>query len=84
MSNKHLVRAVRQPLTWLVIVAVALLAMLALESTGAKHAPSAVPLSIVAHGNQANHPNDNKHKHCKDHHGHDAEHNKHCRGVSGG
>jgi hypothetical protein len=82
MANTHIVRALRQPLTWLVIVAFALVAMLAFESTGSSHAPSAVPLSTVAKQDKpAKPPKDDKH--CKDNHGKDNPKNKHCRGISG-
>ena len=84
MANTHIVRAVRQPLTWLVILAFALVAMLAFESTGSSHAPSAVPLSTVAKQDKPAKPaNDDKHKHCKDNNGKDNPKNKHCRGISG-
>jgi hypothetical protein len=79
------VRALRQPLTWLVIAAFALLAMLALESAGKSHAPSAVPLSIVSKDKGGDGDNGGgSDKHCKDGKGKDGEHNKHCRGTSGG
>jgi hypothetical protein len=81
MPSTHVVRAFRQPLTWLVVAAFVLLAMLALESTGSGHAPSAVPLSKVAQ--QAGDNNgDNPTKHCTDAKGKDADANKHCRAIS--
>jgi hypothetical protein len=77
----YVIRAGRQPLTWLVVVAMALLVLLALESTGAAHAPSIVPLKTVStsdnHGGQPT-------RHCTDGHGQDVTHNPHCRGISGG
>lgn len=82
MTTATILRAVRQPLTWLIVVAFALLALLALESTGSKHAPSVVPLSIVA--NQSGQSNGNQTKHCSDssnpqNKGKDDQKNKHCR-----
>jgi hypothetical protein len=79
-----LTRAIRQPLAWLVIAAFALLAMLALESAGSSHAPSVVPFSNVVKGSTTGGDNGggNPTKHCTDGKGHDAEHNKHCRGIS--
>jgi hypothetical protein len=78
----HLARTARQPLTWLVIAAMALLALLALESTGSAHPPSIVPLTTVSQSgdNNGGQPS----RHCGDGHGQDAQHNPHCRAISGG
>ena len=80
MSTTMLLRAIRQPLTWLVIAGFALLAMLALESTGSSHAPSVVPLSTVANnGHTGNNGGGNPDKHCNDGKGKDKLHNPHCQ-----
>jgi hypothetical protein len=71
-------RALRQPLTWLVIVAMVLLSLLALESAGGKHAPSVIPLSTVANNQSGDNGGGNPTKHCTDGHGKDGDHNKHC------
>lgn len=77
----YALRTARQPLTWLVVAAMALLTLLALESSGSAHAPSIIPLTTVAtsgdnHGGQPT-------RHCSDGHGQDAQHNPKCRGISG-
>src|SRR4051812_4376247 len=77
MSTTTLARALRQPLTWLMIVAVALLALLALESTASGHAPSVVPFSPVPNSHTGDDPVDPP-AHCDDGHGHDGDHNPHC------
>jgi hypothetical protein len=79
-------RALRQPLTWLVVAAMVLLSLLALESTGSKHAPSVVPIKVVSnsHANNGNGNGNGNLKHCTDGHGNDGNKNKHCRGISGG
>ena len=79
----YVLRAGRQPLTWLVMVAMALLAMLAIESMGGGHAPSLIPLTTVSNTTGDNHGGQPS-RHCGDGHGQDAQHNPHCRGISGG
>ena len=81
MSYAYAIRMVRQPLTWLVIAAMALLTLLALESTGSMHAPSLVPLTTVSDHGHSGGGNTN---HCTNGHGLDNPKNKHCRGSSGG
>jgi len=85
-SATLVVRAVRKPLIWLILIAATLLTLLALETTGAKHAPSLVPLSRVANSQQANsHGQGDAHRntaHCSDGHGQDGNKNKHCQ-ISG-
>jgi len=82
----HVLRAGRQPLTWLVMAALGLLAMLALESIGGTHAPSLVPLTTVANNGStaADNNGGQPSRHCGNGHGQDATHNPHCRGASGG
>jgi len=75
-------RLLRQPLIWLAIVALALLTLAALETTGGSGKPGSVSLTQMS-----DHPNPEKtkapkHKHCTDGKGKDADKNKHCRPPS--
>lgn len=86
MASALLVRAIRKPLIWLILIAATLLTLLALETTGTAHAPSLIPLSQVAKNQPANqhgqqNPNRNT-AHCSDGHGQDGNKNKHCQ-ISG-
>jgi hypothetical protein len=85
MLGTTIVRAVRTPLIWLIVVATMLLALLALETTGDKHAPSLVPLSTVANNTSTSGSSSNSTgtpPHCTDGHGKDGVKNKHCQ-ISG-
>ena len=86
MSAHTLARAVRKPLVWLVVVAALLLTMLALETSGSRHAPSVVPLSTVAHSSStatnSNTGGNGLPAHCTDGHGNDGNQNPHCRAIS--
>ena len=77
----HAIRTARQPLTWLVVVAMALLVMLALESSGSTHAPSIIPLDRIANSATDNHGGQPT-RHCTNGHGQDNPRNPHCRGIS--
>jgi hypothetical protein len=87
MSGMRVLRTLRQPLIWLVIVAFAVLALLAVESSGPGQPPKATPLSKVAQGQDAKPSKDGggdkggQDKHCQD--GKGQDNNKHCRGISG-
>jgi hypothetical protein len=72
------IRAARQPLTWLMLLAVALLTLLALESATGSPAPSLVPLQNVT--NSSSHTDTAKTNlaHCTDGKGKDVTANKHC------
>ena len=83
MSYAPVVRTARQPLTWLVIVAMALLAMLALEASGTSHAPSLIPLNTVSNSGATDNHGGQPTRHCTDGHGQDNPKNPHCRGISG-
>jgi hypothetical protein len=75
------VRALKQPLTWLMVAAVVLLSLLALESATGGHAPSIVPLNNFT---QSSNNGGQHEKHCADGFGFDANHNPHCRPISSG
>lgn len=83
MSATPLVRAMTKPLIYLVVLAAALVTMLMMETSGAKHAPSLLPFKTVAnHTATSNTPSNGNTSHCTDGHGQDASHNPHCRGIS--
>jgi hypothetical protein len=87
MGSTVLARMARQPLVWLGVIALALLATLfLLESSGSKPAPHVVPITLTSNGSGTDFGNHggNPGKHCSDGHGQDSQHNKHCRPASGG
>jgi hypothetical protein len=82
MSATPLVRAIRKPLIWLIVVAATLLTLLVMETSGTRHAPSLVPLTAVANQGNSNTHSNGSTAHCTDGHGQDGTHNPHCRGIS--
>ena len=82
MSATPLVRTITKPLIWLVVLAATLLTLLVMETSGAKHAPSLVPLSTVANQTNSSTTSNGNTSHCTDGHGQDGNKNPHCRGIS--
>ena len=77
----------RNPLAWLVVLALMLLSLLALESTSTGHAPSVIPIAKLAKGTSSHpaaKPTATASPHCTDSNGADTTHNPHCRSLSPG
>jgi hypothetical protein len=81
--SAQVIRTASKPLVWLVVIAATLLTLLALETTGSRHAPSLVPFSQVANqSSNANTGPDGRPAHCTDGHGADGDpqdKNPHCK-----
>jgi hypothetical protein len=86
MTGTVLARLIRQPFIWLGIIALVLATLFLLESTGHKQPARSLPVTLSSNGSGTDfgNPGGNPGKHCKNGHGHDDQHNKHCRPASGG
>ena len=72
-----IIRAARTPLAWLLFVAMAVLLLLALESTGGNGGP--VTLNSHPVGSSVSQPASTGGGHCTDGKGKDDTKNKHCQ-----
>jgi hypothetical protein len=89
-KNPALAQLRRVPVIIVLTLMLLLAGLLMLERTGpAVDASRSARLDFVntktdkPATNPGDNPGGNPTKHCTDGHGHDAEHNKHCRGISG-
>lgn len=87
MYRSHVLRALRMPLLLVAALALVWVGLMTFEHTSSH--PAGLKATNAAAQNDAAKPKpahkpDKPPKHCKDHHGKDDEHNKHCRPISDG
>ena len=83
MVRSHVLRALRLPLLLLALLALLWLGLAAAVGTNS-HQPLSLHARTTSSGSGTDFGNNggNPDKHCKDGHGQDDTHNKHCRGIS--
>jgi len=82
MVRSHVLHALRLPLLLLAILALLWLGLATAEGTSAHPRSLKASNTSSSQGTDFGNPAGNADKHCKDGHGNDDQHNKHCRPIS--